>query len=83
MEELGVKVEEDNSKVSDLDHEKMELTFAKMSPLGRSRLGLGVCEVLRCLQVRSSCHKSSDFMYFISTAQVGKWRHWNLRVPRF
>lgn len=42
MEELGVKVEEDNSKVSDLDHEKMELTFAKMSPLrGGARLGLG------------------------------------------
>lgn len=40
VEELGVKVEEDNSKVSGLDHERMELTFAKMSQLGGGA-GLG------------------------------------------
>lgn len=37
--EPGVE-EEDNSKVSGLDHERMELTFAKMSQLGGGA-GLG------------------------------------------
>lgn len=38
--EPGLEVEEDNSKVSGLDHERMELTFANMSQLG-GRAGLG------------------------------------------